>query len=42
MGSAIRRANDLGIIYDKNGLPAGATYVDVAGVTQLIGTLTGS
>ena len=42
MGSAIRRANDLGIIYDKNGLPAGATYVDVAGVTQLVGTLTGS
>lgn len=42
MGSAIARANNLGILYDKNGLPAGATYVDIAGVTQLVGTLTGS
>lgn len=40
--ASVRRPNDLGIIYDKNGLPAGATYVDVAGVTQLVGTLTGS
>jgi hypothetical protein len=40
MGSPQPRANDLGILYSKNGSPAGATYVDVAGVTQLVGTLT--
>jgi len=39
MGSAIRRPGDLGTIYDKNGNGLG-TYVDVAGVTQDIGTLT--
>lgn len=39
MGSANARANNLGTIYDKNGNGLG-TYVDIAGVTQDIGTLT--
>ncbi len=39
MGSAIARANNLGTIYSKNGNALG-TYVDIAGVTQDIGTLT--
>lgn len=33
------RPNNLGIIYDKNGTGAG-TYVDIAGTTQDVGTLT--
>jgi hypothetical protein len=35
------RSNELGILYSKNGDGSG-TYVDVAGVTQQNGTLTGS
>lgn len=41
MGSALPRENDLGIVYYKNGTGSG-TYLDIAGVQQSIGTLTGS
>lgn len=41
MGSPVPRPNDLGILYDKNGAGTG-TFVDIAGVTQAVGTLTGS
>lgn len=41
MGSPQPRANDLGIIYSKNG-PGTGSYVDVAGVTQANGTITAS
>lgn len=39
MGSALARDNNLGTIYSKNGNGTG-TYLDIAGVTQEIGTLT--
>lgn len=41
MGNALARANNLGIIYYKNGSGTGV-YTDIAGVQQSIGTLTGS
>ena len=41
MSSPLPRANDLGVLYSKNGTGAG-TYTDIAGVSQAKGTLTSS